>query len=272
MIRYASTNDFNDIQKLFNECFPEDINFNNFFFKNIYSHKNTIVYEENEKIISMIQCIPYYLEKIGDVTYIYGACTKEEHRGRGLMAKLINESFKDDIKNNIKASILIPQEKSLFDFYKNFGYMPAFYISSQTVQAGEECNEIALKNATKDDIFLLNSIYEKALKDSTYIKRDFKYWQTQISLFNALGGDVVIIFKNSIPLGYAFCWNANIPTIQEIFISPDLLDKSLNKIAKYYQKAKITFSQKGEEMPFGCIKFHSKNQTFEKAYMNLMFN
>ena len=82
--------------------------------------------------MAMVQMLPYRMTVGGvsrEVTYIYGACTDPAHRRKGYMAQLLERSFELDREAGRIASVLIPAEKWLFDFYKPFGYEPFFHIS-----------------------------------------------------------------------------------------------------------------------------------------------
>ena len=90
----------------------------------------------------MVQMLPYRMTVGGvsrEVTYIYGACTDPAHRRKGYMARLLERSFELDRQGGRIASVLIPAEKWLFDFYKPFGYEPFFHISRREIirTAGE---------------------------------------------------------------------------------------------------------------------------------------
>ena len=137
----------------------------------------------------MAQMLPYHMTVGGlsrEVTYIYGACTDPAHRRKGYMARLLERSFELDREAGRIASVLIPAEKWLFDFYKPFGYEPFFHISRReiTCTAGER---EAPRRLTSADVPALAALYDK-LVPKCRIERDTAYWNAQLALFDTLGG------------------------------------------------------------------------------------
>ena len=125
----------------------------------------------------MVQMLPYRMTVGGvsrEVTYIYGACTDPAHRRKGYMARLLERSFELDRQGGRIASVLIPAEKWLFDFYKPFGYEPFFHISRREITrtAGES---EAPRRLTSADVPALAALYDK-LVPKCRIERDIAYW------------------------------------------------------------------------------------------------
>ena len=124
-MRFAEKGDFTAVRALWETCFPDEGGFNDYFFAHFYKEKYTLLYLEGETLVAMVQMLPYHMTAGGvsrEVTYIYGACTDPAHRRKGYMARLLERSFELDREAGRIASVLIPAEKWLFDFYKPFGY------------------------------------------------------------------------------------------------------------------------------------------------------
>lgn len=131
-MRFAEKGDFPVVRALWETCFPDEGGFNDYFFTHFYKEKYTLLYLEGETLVAMVQMLPYRMTVGGlsrEATYIYGACTDPAHRRKGYMARLLERSFELDREAGRIASVLIPAEKWLFDFYKPFGYEPFFHIS-----------------------------------------------------------------------------------------------------------------------------------------------
>ena len=132
MIRYAVPDEKEIILNLFNTCFPGESKFANWFFDKVYKTENTLVYDDNGKIIAALQMIPVRLTDGNNEytsSYLYGVGTLPEYRGKGIMAKVINYSFEIDRKKGTDYSILIVQEQSLLDYYNRFGfYCQEFFV------------------------------------------------------------------------------------------------------------------------------------------------
>ena len=83
MIRFADTRDFDAVLALWKRCFPGDEAFTQWFFENQYNPAVTLLDEEDGRLCSMLQMLPYQLRDargVRPVTYIYGACTAPECR------------------------------------------------------------------------------------------------------------------------------------------------------------------------------------------------
>ena len=131
MIRYSVPEEKNIILKLFNTCFPGEEKFADWFFSKVYDYRNTLIYENNGKIIAALQMIPVKLSDGANTytsSYLYGVGTLPEYRGKGIMARVINFSFEEDRKKGTNYSILIVQEQSLLNYYSRFGFEKYFSI------------------------------------------------------------------------------------------------------------------------------------------------
>lgn len=142
MIRFAEQRDLPAIYSLWETCFPDEGGFNGYFFSHLYEPQHTLLLMQENTLCAMLQMLPYTLSVNGElreITYIYGVCTHPSHRRRGYAAELLERSFALDKEKNRAASILIPAEKWLFEFYRPFGYAETFYLSrrSLTRTAGE---------------------------------------------------------------------------------------------------------------------------------------
>lgn len=260
MIRYADMSLYKQAYELFDEVFDEDKRFNEYFFKNIFDINNLLVCMKDNVIASMVQTIPYEIQKIGRVTYIYGAATRPEYRNQGLMSKLLNKSFEIDKQKGFTGSILIPANESLFEFYANFGYKKAFYknIRFYKNKPGK------IMPVSIDSFGQINAVYEKAFSNAAHTVRTKEYWQQQIKMFSELGG---FVFQNDD--SYAFGWLNDKPEIQELI--GDHKDELAGTLANYFNVQEIKASTAGEETAAGVIKLYNGDKC-EKMYLNLMFN
>ena len=182
-MRFAEKGDFPAVRALWETCFPDEGGFNDYFFAHFYKEKYTLLYLEGETLVAMVQMLPYRMTVGGlsrEATYIYGACTDPKHRRKGYMARLLERSFELDRQGERIASVLIPAEKWLFDFYKPFGYEPFFHISRREITrtAGES---EAPRRLTSADVPALAALYDK-LVPKCRIERDIAYWNAQLAL------------------------------------------------------------------------------------------
>ncbi len=255
MINFAEKSDAEAIRRLWDIAFGEDKDFNNYFFENIFDFRNTLILKENGRLLSMAQMIPCVIKGLGKATYIYGAATHPDHRKKGLMTELLKASFDIDIKNGVIASILIPAEKHLFDYYKKIGYKTAFYISRNTHKM-RSADALARK-ASYEDIPIISAIY------SGDIERDEDYWKTQMDMIRALGGEVFLSGN-----AYAFVYE----NAEEIMYK-DEEDKNalLDFICAYLRKDSVEYAERGKDIPFGMLRAHTPINA-DDLYMNMLYN
>ena len=172
MIRLSSENDIADIIFLWREAFGDTENEISFFLNNCFKPENTLVYELNSEIASML----FLLEGsmcVDDVNYpsyyLYAACTLNKYRGRGLMAELLSFAKSVAAKRKKFFICLRPGEKSLFDFYEKHGYKTVFYIR----KAGYRICDLINNHNPQD--FSSKCDREKVRNDAFSIKPYFKW-------------------------------------------------------------------------------------------------
>lgn len=278
MIRFAQACDLQEIIKLWESCFPDLSGFNEYYFAHIYQENRNLLYFKDNKLCAMTQMLPYTLriqQQDMPVTYIYGACTAPEARRHGYMSKLLEESFALDKANGKIASVLIPQEKWLFDFYAQFGYKPSFFLnqtrSVKIINVGDD----EIEPLTPQDIPKLEKLYREATADySCVILRSEAQWLEQLRLFYRLAGGAYGYFQDNVLQAYAFVWimDDELLWAQECFAQNDRsLQRLCSGICTLLHKSKIEVTEKGQEKPFGCAKFYD-DFCAQTGYFNLMFN
>lgn len=125
--------DYTEYKKLYLLCFTEDTNEDaELLFKNVFSKAKMLCeYDESGTPISMLFLMdanivyqsddfPYY--------YLYAACTHPDHRGKGIMGRLLEKAKHIAINNDKLGIFLKPAKQSLFDFYAKSGFKPYFNI------------------------------------------------------------------------------------------------------------------------------------------------
>ena len=266
MIRFACAEDHAAVRDLWELCFPDEGGFNPYFFLHWFDARRTLVLTEGDTLCAMVQMLPYRLETASgerDVTYIYGACTHPAHRRKGYMAQLLEHSFALDRAAGRAASVLIPAEQWLFEFYRPFGYAPFFYVSRREIvhtAAGD-----APRRLSAADIPHLAALYAR-LAPACRIRRDMAYWTEQIALFDALGAGVYgWSDENGELAAYAFCWADDAQ--EAVGMTPAREQGLLAALGQ----GKMVYTAYGQEQALGCIKWHEDGQD-SCGYMNLMLN
>ena len=129
MIRFAQNSDIDSMISLWNEAFGDSEEDIRFFIDNKFIPENTVVYDDDGKVVSMLFLLEGNLSVKGvsySSYYLYAACTAKSCRGRGIMAMLLEKAKEITAERNRYFICLMPGEKSLFSFYERFGYKSIF--------------------------------------------------------------------------------------------------------------------------------------------------
>lgn len=121
------------VRQLWEQCFHDSPAFTDLYFRTRYSNEANIAIQSGESVIAALQMLPYPMTFCGktiNTSYISGACTHPDFRGKGVMRELLAESFGRMHTQGVLLSTLIPAEPGLFDYYTRSGYAPVFNIQT----------------------------------------------------------------------------------------------------------------------------------------------
>lgn len=126
--------DIEQLKSLWKSLFGDTEAFISLFFHEVVRDENIRVLEEKGRILSALYMLPYpfriWKQEV-TASYISGAGTLPEAQGRGLMRRLLIDSFKEMERRQIPLSILIPAEPWLYGFYEKSGYATVFAYNQQ---------------------------------------------------------------------------------------------------------------------------------------------
>ncbi len=274
MIRFANNQDTPAVRRLFDQCFPDESGFNSYYFTQHYCPERTLLFQQGDNLCAMLQMLPYQLsigDKTGEATYIYGACTHPEYRRRHLMAQLLETSFQLDLQYGRIASLLIPQEEWLFDFYRPFGYLPLFTLERRSIlQAVLARSE--LRPLTK--WCEVNLLYTKKTEgEPCRILRREADWRAQLALFNHLGSGAFGLYEKDELVAYAFVWLDPDGLFAQELLGVDLARETLlaQQLLHHFSVKKLVYHTVSGSQVLGCLKPYQKNMPTH-GYINLMFN
>lgn len=174
MIRFVDHKDINGIINLWHECFGDSEKEIRFFLKEKFVAENTVVYEENGNIVSMLFLLDgeMHIDNFDyPAYYLYAACTSKNCRGRGLMAKLLDFSQSIAKQRDVTFICLMPAEKSLFDFYSKHGYITFFERKKLQIKESD-VNEYSSNIVFESDFYNsdLQALRDEALNSVNYFK------------------------------------------------------------------------------------------------------
>lgn len=114
-----------DLKTLWETVFGDTRQVTDAFFENAFFPDGCFYESVDGKAVSALYLLPVTL---GDEKgfYLYAAATLPEHRGRGLMGRLIKEALAY-AKAKADFVYLCPAEFSLYDYYRRFGFSKTLY-------------------------------------------------------------------------------------------------------------------------------------------------
>lgn len=227
MIRFAEKSDVKGIVSLWNEAFGDSEDDIMFFLNNRFVPENTLVYESDGVIASVL----FLLE--GDMRikgrdfssyYLYAACTLKSHRGRGYMAEMLEASKTVAEKRNKHFICLLPANKPLYEFYGRFGYKTVFQKKRYVFSRDEFSNCCcSVTNNPEIDITHIRDCFHSG---NNYFRWNVSAVEYAFEHNKYFGGKQITIRK-----GYMlYTLNEDKCTVKENTFPPDALYDSLKKI------------------------------------------
>ncbi len=201
------------------------------------------IYEENGTIYAMTAVLPLsHNGKNGG--YIYALATRATMRGRGISTRLLNY---------IKALpeydffVLVPQNESLFDFYKRFGFAPVSCVEGKNILAADAIDDTFKCVCISADEY---ADFRKNHFGSTLIKWDVEVLDFAKAMY---GGNYYFISENGVRIGVCFCFKSG-----ENVVVKELITKNREavskKIAAYFgAKNTIAFYPEWDSPPSAMI-------------------
>ena len=149
MISYGKTEWIPQMKALWHQTFGDDEQYLEAFFSKIYQDENTLVYVLDKKVAAILFMIPYQYRHDGteeEAVYLYALATAPKYRGQTIMTRLIHKSIEISRQRGYAAMILIPSEKTLFNYYSRFG----FQTCSDIVKVNKSRHEVHEQTKTKN--------------------------------------------------------------------------------------------------------------------------
>lgn len=271
MLLISRDNDKKDILDIYNTVFSGESDFAERFFDIVWKKEYCLSVSEKGKTVSAVNVLPFTLtdgENEFSAGYIYAAMTLPEYRGKGIMGRLLSESF--DMGHDF--SILIVQNDSLFDYYSRFGYLPICTVSEKTV-AVNEATDFTVRRADISDYARLLDIYRTSAKSFLAVKREKSEFE-RISRVYALPFYVAV--RNEEITSYCIGYKED-----DIFTAMEAVgedaDALTSTVAKISGCKSATVRTIGTDKPIGMIKpLSDKAKEYldnnKKVYINLLYN
>lgn len=251
MVRLSDINDLKGIIAVWKEAFGDSEEDILFFLDNSYVADNTVVYDYNGEVASVLFLLDGDMHINGtdySSYYLYAACTLKKYRGRGIMSEMLEFSKDISAERNKLFIALKPAEDSLYNYYGRFGYRSVFTMKNMIsdIDNFSENNDI-----TNNDNYDYSELRNNFLKNYDYFKWNGSSVDFAINHHKYYGGNIVS--DNNGYLLYSI--NDGFIDIKENTFSYDIFYKLTMEIADRNKIKKIKAN-----LPFGFQTAHGKSE------------
>ena len=255
-----------DLWKL---SFGDPDEFIQIFFDRVYKDENTFVIEQNGKVVSALQILPYEMTYCGTTIpagYICGVCTLPAEKGKGLMTQLMLTALEEMRNRNYALAILIPATPWLFDFYRKFEFANAFDYATEAIYrqnpATEQRNKTANKSESGFRIVSHNAISTESIYAYYHLKQRARDCSIQHSMHQfdtirldwMLGkGEIWVALFDEKPAGLAFTMvsaNESVSFREIMADNPEIKKTLVQFVLNQYQlpKAELRIPVAGSDL------------------------
>lgn len=194
LCRIATEQDVPAMKELWKLCFGDEDAYIDRHFRCYYENKREFVAEAEGQVVSMLITFPFYMTdawgEMRPACYIYAFCTHPDFRGKGYGRELLSYAEKLAKAEGCIATIMIPGEKSLFDFYQTLGYSADIWMNEETMLATGELSSLTPKPCFPYQYRNQRECYLDGICHIIY-PRDVMYYQQRLS--KSAGGDLLTV-------------------------------------------------------------------------------
>lgn len=255
MIVFAENKHITDITKLWCEAFGDRE-------EDVLVYLNTlikycVVFEDNGKVAGMLFLLPVTCG-INKGRYVYAVATLKSYRGRGISTALLGFAKMFIAENNESFLVLVPQTKSLFDFYGKRGFKAFSCVNKINVSCLKKGGNFDFKKVFVNQYFQKRKEY---LADMSFVEWDVEMLQFAKNMYD---GDFFRIDEDGKEIGIAFVTlNGDEIVVKEVLSTKlDRVIKAIQSIC-CTQKRSIVYPDKNRE-PFAMM--------YPNVYADAFFN
>lgn len=118
------------IRLLFDEAFPDNPEWNGWFFENVYKDDEAFLLTDGDLPVSCLFMQRYSFRFHGEpvgLSYVSGVATKKAWRGQGQMSNLLREALSKVFDRDDVFAGIIPASRRLYFFYDKFDFATVVY-------------------------------------------------------------------------------------------------------------------------------------------------
>lgn len=193
LCRKAQRNELARLKELWKVCFhDEDAAINHFFDRWSWEQCAHVVEAEGE-LVSMLMALPFTMTHAdgttADACYIYAFCTAPDQQSKGYGRRLLAWTQEQAKRAGYVATIMVPAEQSLFDFYQTVGYEPCITCVHRTMTQTAAGGVVPRRCSVAQ----YHAEREKWLSGLPHISYDAQTLTYQQSLCRASGADLYLV-------------------------------------------------------------------------------
>lgn len=128
-----------EIKKIWQECFSDPREYVEMYFNRVYRDADGMVLNKDNHAVSSLLLQQYTMQFHGHdvpISYIAGAATRRNARGKGYMSELMVNALYASAERGDMLCTLIPAHDWLYYYYDRFGFSAVFLVDAQRFTAG----------------------------------------------------------------------------------------------------------------------------------------
>lgn len=286
MVDIAKAEYKNDLKRLWKLAFKDTDEYVDFYFTKRFRPECTVIYKEDNKIVSSAQVHPYemtYLDTLIKTEYILGVCTNKDYRKKGYAGEILKNIVSKSYSRNILVQTLIPQEDYLFNIYEKYGFIKMFDITKKEVinPKKKSKNVYLYEDSLEAEVYKFYTDWYKSASGRVIKSLDDFKFVLEESLITK---SIVYVYKESKVEGFALL-DKHTYEVKEILYTNDgvkqeLIKKTFELINK--DKIQINFPSKSKKS-YGLgmarvinvndmLKIYAKNNPLKKFTVKIQDN
>lgn len=261
----------NKIKELLSESFGDSVTYLDFLEKIGYlrSEEAFAIFNEDRPVsVLFVKKYPLNLAYgTGWADYIFYAATSPEYRGKGLMGKLLKDTLSTLKTRGGDCAVLIPAERSLFDFYSKFGFETAFYIDQKEFLPVDNGAKIYIPSEVEANKFYPRYFDKYGKRKNTIYKSEEIFYQSVSENLFDTESSAVLTDGNS----FAFASFGDKIILREP-VSDDISSFAKAVAFKYGKTVTVSLPTENRGTPLGMIFRYNGNSVVPPLYMDNMLN
>ncbi|MPM22134.1 hypothetical protein SDC9_68585 [bioreactor metagenome] len=254
---------------LWRRIFGDTQEFLDYFYNTCCSPRDVVVLEEKGEVCSMAAILPMTVcfpdGRIASAGYIYAFCTRPEDRGRGMGGAILDYADRYLKEKGADGVILVPAEKSLYEYFGSHGYRKCFLKRIWEVARNEISQSGETGRAEKISPEDYGVLRERLLTGRFHVAYGLPLLSLQNWISEVSGGG---LFRLNVS-GTEGCAaveksRSDYAEIKELLLPPQALPRGLEAIAAAvpatrYQVRIPALEIEGDERPFGMMKWYRED-------------